>query len=74
MLDLHKNREDKQIRAQSAAKANSAVECQPNTTAPLLRDEKARRDWVERELDICCQVRADSVNVARNIMSSTDPA
>lgn len=56
MIDLHKGREDKQAKAQAAAKACSLVECQPNTGAPLLRDEKARRDWVERELDICCQV------------------
>ena len=53
---MHKGREDKQAKAQATARANSLVECQPNTGAPLLRDEKARRDWVERELDICCQV------------------
>lgn len=53
---MHKGREDKQAKAQATARANSLVECQPNTAAPLLRDEKARRDWVERELDICCQV------------------
>jgi hypothetical protein len=40
------------------AAANSGVEVQPNGGAPLLRDEKARRDWVEHELDMCCQVRA----------------
>lgn len=31
-----------------------SVDCQPNQWAPLLRDEKSRRDWVERELDACC--------------------
>ncbi len=31
-----------------------SVDCQPNQMAPLLRDEKSRRDWVERELDACC--------------------
>lgn len=56
MIEVHKGREDKQAKAQATARANSLVECQPNTGAPLLRDEKARRDWVERELDICCQV------------------
>ncbi|KAL3131725.1 hypothetical protein ABBQ38_007446 [Trebouxia sp. C0009 RCD-2024] len=55
MIEVHKGREDKQAKAQATARANSLVECQPNTGAPLLRDEKARRDWVERELDICCQ-------------------
>lgn len=34
------------------------VECQPNQHAPLLRDEKARKSWVERELDACCAVRS----------------
>ena len=53
---MHRGREDSKAKAQATAKANSLVECQPNTGAPLLRDEKARRDWVERELDICCQV------------------
>ena len=56
MLEVHRNRDDKQAKAQAAARSSNAVECQPNIAAPLLRDEKARRDWVERELDICCQV------------------
>lgn len=55
MIEVHKGREDSKAKAQAAAKPNNLVECQPNTGAPLLRDEKARRDWVERELDICCQ-------------------
>ncbi|GAX80469.1 hypothetical protein CEUSTIGMA_g7908.t1 [Chlamydomonas eustigma] len=29
------------------------VEVQPNPHAPLLRNEKARRDWLEKELDMC---------------------
>ena len=57
MIEVHRGREDTKAKAQATAKANSLVECQPNTGAPLLRDEKARRDWVERELDICCQVK-----------------
>lgn len=56
MIEVHRGREDSKAKAQASAKASSLVECQPNTGAPLLRDEKARRDWVERELDICCQV------------------
>ena len=55
-MEVHRNREDKQAKAQAASRSNSGVECQPNIAAPLLRDEKARREWVERELDICCQV------------------
>ena len=31
-------------------------ECQPNAGAPLLRDEAARRSWVEQELAACCTV------------------
>lgn len=44
-------------RAQNDARGKRAniVECQPNQAAPLLRDEKSRREWVERELDICNQ-------------------
>jgi len=30
-----------------------AVECQPNLHAPLLKDDKGRRDWLEREINIC---------------------
>lgn len=56
MIEVHRGREDSKAKAQATAKASNLVECQPNTGAPLLRDEKARRDWVERELDICCQV------------------
>ena len=32
------------------------VELQPNNAAPLLRDERARREWLERELDMSSQV------------------
>jgi hypothetical protein len=30
------------------------LECQPNSTAPLLKTEKAVKSWVQQELDICC--------------------
>lgn len=47
-----------ELRSQRPAPSKaSGVEAQPNNTAPLLRDERARRDWVEHELDFCCQVR-----------------
>ncbi|GMH44881.1 hypothetical protein BSKO_12838 [Bryopsis sp. KO-2023] len=36
-------------------KTGNTVECQPNQGAPLLRDEKSRREWLERELDVCNQ-------------------
>lgn len=29
------------------------MEMQPNAGAPLLRTERARREWVEQELDLC---------------------
>jgi len=32
-------------------------ECQPNAGAPLLRDERARREWLEHELGLACQAR-----------------
>ena len=56
MIDLHRQRDDAKSKAQAAAKQANPVECQPSASAPLLRDEKARRDWVERELEFCCQV------------------
>lgn len=43
--------------SKAGSQHGSSVECQPNNTAPLLRDEKARREWIEHELDLCCQVR-----------------
>ena len=58
MIDLHRQRDDAKSKAQAAAKQATPVECQPSASAPLLRDEKARRDWVERELEFCCQVWA----------------
>ena len=67
MIEVHKGREDKQAKAQATARANSLVECQPNTGAPLLRDEKARRDWVERELDMCCQVGVPHSSAQRSL-------
>lgn len=38
----------------AAAAAAADGECQPNPMAPLLRDEKGRREWVEGELDAHC--------------------
>lgn len=35
--------------------AGGVVEVQPNAQAPLLRTEKARREWLEKELDLCNQ-------------------
>ena len=29
---------------------------QPNPQAPLLRNERMRREWIEKELDLCNQV------------------
>lgn len=33
------------------------VEVQPNAQAPLLRNERGRREWLEKELDLCNMVR-----------------
>ncbi|KIZ01228.1 kinesin family member 3/17 [Monoraphidium neglectum] len=35
------------------AAAREAMEMQPNAGAPLLRSERARKEWVEQELDLC---------------------
>lgn len=29
------------------------MELQPNASAPLLRTSKARRDWIEQEMELC---------------------
>ena len=55
MSEVHQRAaETRALRPQ--ANAANGVEAQPNNTAPLLRDEKSRRDWIEHELDMCCQV------------------
>ncbi|KAI8464754.1 MAG: hypothetical protein J3K34DRAFT_525930 [Monoraphidium minutum] len=33
--------------------ARESMEMQPNAGAPLLRSERARREWVEQEVDLC---------------------
>jgi kinesin family protein 4/21/27 len=40
-------------RADAAAARGGELEMQPNAGAPLLRSERARREWVEQELDLC---------------------
>ena len=39
-----------------AGAQTGAVECQPNPHAPLLKDDKSRREWLEREINICNRV------------------
>ena len=34
----------------------SGMEMQPNVDAPLLRDDSARRKWLQQELTKCCEV------------------
>ncbi len=55
MLEVHRGTTEKRERSGSLSTAN-LVECQPNNAAPLLRDEKGRREWIEHELDLSCQV------------------
>lgn len=54
---MHRGANEKRERTGSIFNAN-LVECQPNSAAPLLRDEKGRREWIEHELDMSCQVAA----------------
>ena len=44
------------VRAAAAQEQDNGPECQPNADAPLLRDEGARRKWVDEELFRCCEV------------------
>lgn len=62
-MELHRVSGDKRA-ATAATVKPSGVECQPNAGAPLLRDEKGRREWLENELDMCCQVRRPSMHHA----------
>lgn len=41
------------VHASAANRPSTTGELQPNAQAPLLRNEKARRDWIEMELDNC---------------------
>lgn len=36
-----------------AAAAGADLELQPNASAPLLRNSKARREWIEQEMELC---------------------
>ena len=69
MMELHRVSGEK--RAAVAASKPAGVECQPNAAAPLLRDEKARREWVEHELDMCCQVSSTSLAAIYQLTAAT---
>ena len=58
MMEVHKGAAEKRERTAIARGTSGpqGIEVQPNNAAPLLRDEKARREWVEQELDMACQV------------------
>ena len=55
MVEVHQRAGEIKAQRPLQARGNSA-EAQPNNTAPLLRDEKARKEWIEYELNMCCQV------------------
>eukprot|EP00884_Botryococcus_braunii_P003163 jgi/Botrbrau1/12848/Bobra.0045s0017.1 len=59
IMEVHRQageqRKERAALGRSSSQPGTSVECQPNNTAPLLRDEKARREWLEHELDLCCQ-------------------
>lgn len=46
------NKAQNDARRRAGAQAG-AVECQPNLHAPLLKDDKSRREWLEREINMC---------------------
>ncbi|KAK9846882.1 hypothetical protein WJX84_000810 [Apatococcus fuscideae] len=58
MIEVHKQTAEARGRGMSGlppASTAPKLDCQPNASAPLLRDEKSRKDWIDRELDICNQ-------------------
>ena len=61
MVEVHRasgaQRERSASMSAAARAGTPGVEAVPNSGAPLLRDERARREWLEHELDMCCQVR-----------------
>ena len=57
MMELHRVSSNKRAATAAAASKPAGIESQPNAGAPLLRDERTRREWVEHELDMCCQVQ-----------------
>jgi len=69
MVEVHRAaRSQADARHERAATAAAArpggppgPECQPNAGAPLLRDERARREWLEHELGLACQARGPPV-------------
>jgi kinesin family protein 4/21/27 len=51
-----------------AGGSGANLELQPSASAPLLRNSKARREWIEQEMELCstswqyqkvCTVHAD---------------
>ena len=56
MVEVHQR--SSEVRAQRPVQnlKPSMVEAQPNSNAPLLRDDRARQEWIEHELNMCCQV------------------
>jgi kinesin family protein 4/21/27 len=36
-----------------AGAAGADLELQPNASAPLLRTSKARREWIDQEMELC---------------------
>jgi len=69
IMEVHRASNEKRERAASVVKSVGGVECQPNAAAPLLRDEKSRRDWIEHELDMCCQVIISAVRLVASFLS-----
>lgn len=56
MIEVHQRTNDLKAQRPMALWRAGGVEAQPNSTAPLLRDDKARKDWIEHEVDMCCRV------------------
>lgn len=40
---------------ESRNRRSNTIELQPNSNAPLLRDDRSRIEWIEQELDLCNQ-------------------
>ena len=49
MVEVHQRANDLRAQRPAASARSISVEAQPNNTAPLLRDDKARREWIEHE-------------------------
>ena len=56
LVEVHQRANDAKAQRPAGPFLSASCEAHPTNTASLLRDDKARKQWIEHELDMCCQV------------------